>query len=231
MRVYVVAAVGMAMLALAGSASAGIVGLTNTNQIDLSGVTLGSDGVPVGGYALNLVGENDKTVCGVTFKPLGGPYTVPGASANGAAYHWSDSGFGISPVAGTDGDTMMSILNSFFYDNGANVTMAVTPGKTYTLQLFGSAAAWPDTSFDVDISATPGLDGDELFVAGGKNYLYTTTFTANASTVGVTLYYGSTGANNYPVMAAALLTEAVPEPATMSLMALGSLAALSRRRK
>ena len=218
---------GLVLLALAASAQASIVSFTDTGMLDLTGVTL-NNGAPVGGYAIDITDATyypASTIRGVTFSQLWVNATVPGVTSSGGNWNfWADA----APVTGTDAAAMRNFLMVGYFSN-MSLTFDVAQGQAYKLQMIGSVYGWPDTNFDVDISSTAGLDGDNLAVAGGGNYLYTQEFTTDANTVTIDITHGGSGFD-YPYVSGLLLTP-VPEPATMSLLAIGGLSALIRRRK
>jgi len=219
MKTLSVLVIGVAVL-MAMSAQASIVALTNTSQLDTSMAKDGS-GAPLGGYAMDLYSGANYTVNGLTFMPdaYGGFFTlgVVGGAVGSASW------YGAPTPAGTDGAALQAICDSFQY-GGLSYTFAVTAGQTYNLQWIGSNPG-AGGNFTLDFSSTPGVDEPSLTYAAG-NFLYTGTFTANAPTVTLAMNYGAGG---YPVVSGIVINP-VPEPATMSLLGLGSLALLRRRR-
>jgi len=226
MKVKALAAV-LVTLVMMVSAQASTVQLTNTNQLDLSGVVLNGLGVVQNGWALNMSSGNPNGVFvrGVRFQSAGYGYenTVSGmtvvAQPNGDC-DWGWMGLGAAAIGGTDGSNLKATLNGFFWDFTGRFD--VIAGQQYQLQMMGANPVGnpnPPSAIVID-----GVS-EAIVSTPGTNWLYTTTFTAS-STGKATIAFGAPYAE-----VGSFVLNSVPEPATMSLLALGGLSALIRRRK
>jgi len=221
----------LALLALTVSASATFVPFTDTAQLDTASIAKDAMGNPIGGYAVHLnSGNANLFVDGLHFQadqyyPAG--FTEVALTGFG---RWSENGVAVNAVTGPGADKMNMILNEYAW-GASTFRFDVVNGQQYKLQIINTGHAFlgGPQAFDVNVSATPGLDGDELTMPYWTNSLYTQTFTANANTVDISLGMGSSTGDPYPMTTALILTP-VPEPATMSLLALGGLALLRRRK-
>jgi len=212
----------LALVAVVAPASATLVPLTNVSQLDYSGITLNERLNPVGGYCLNLGSAFATSVRGMNFRPCTPDWGVEGVSLSGQLSN--PSYYPNITSIGPDGTTVWSEgwrLNVIIGNEyvGGTYTFAVTTGQKYRVQMLGVAYEGA-ANFDVNVAGAV----DNISAAAGDHpYLYTTTFTATGSTA--TIAVGDTG------MVGSIIMTPVPEPATMSLLALGGVSALIRRRK
>jgi len=214
----------LALVAIVAPASATLTTLTNVSQLDYSGITLNERGNPVGGYCLNLGSAFATSVRGMSFRNLApeSNCTVEGASVTGTKGNPSYYGsvYSVGPDATTvwsEGWKMNVIVGNEYF--GGTYTFDVTAGQQYRLQMMGVPVAGPAT-FDVNVAGAV----ENISLAGGSDvYLYTKTFTATGPTAAINV--GDTG------MVGSIILTPIPEPATMSLLALGGVSALIRRRK
>jgi len=232
-KAFVVAGMGLAMLAFAVSAQASFTQLTNTSQFDVTGIATNPNHTPVTGYALDLGSNAPNGVLfnGVLFRPCSKGYAsnmVDGVTTIANPYEdltWDMIGVGPrSTPAGTDGAALKTMMEDWNWVS--TFGFAVTQGQQYKLQIIGSAPAGNPNGGAFVIKA----DGIAEICAranDGTNWIYTTTFTASSNNVAIQM---GTAAGDVPEAGALLLTP-VPEPATMSLLAIGGLSALIRRRK
>jgi len=176
-----------------------------------------------------------------------------GVTANGVLFAPDPGGSAFMAATGTDYDTAslygggaigsMSfsethrLLDTVEYGPGTDNSVArldgLTPGQEYLVQVL----VVDDRSGNGNVTysfgyATPSGDATETYTLTGVDctssspHVISGTFTADESSQD--LHIRTSGAGNG--MAAAYQLRAVPEPATMSLLVLGGLAVLKRRR-
>ncbi len=238
----IVLATGMALSHVAPTQAAlisWIAGPTTTasvNDISLNGTlveagfwrssfTVGqSVAVTSGPEVINFVARpGNNTNIGVTFSS-GGVFGEPGQAPVFAAPGGFDANF----------DTVLSGFTNTADPLTVNV-LGLTIGRQYQIQMFSSDDRTCCTGRLMYLSdnVTPltgnmtsnFLESDSPFVIG--------TFTASATSQSIFAH----GVNNFPVVNAYVLRDitpsavVVPEPATMSLLALSGAAALRRRRR
>jgi len=231
-KAFVVAALGLAM---ATAAQASLVQLTDSSQFDVTGLATTPTHTLVSGYALNLSSANPNGVMfnGVLFQSTAYGYAdmIDGVHQISDPYNpatWIEMS-AVYPIGtratptGTDGAALRTLMEDWSWVQA--LSFAVTPGHEYKLQVIGSNPT--GNPHGGSEAASIGINGiaDPITRTAGQNWIYTTTFTASGPTARIDF-----GVGNYPSAGAMLLTE-VPEPATMSLLALGGLGALIRRRK
>jgi len=240
MKVKALAAV-LGALAMMISAQASLVTLTSADQLDYNDIQLNSMQVITNGYAVNFgSGAPDGVfVRGLRFQSAGAGYglagllpgltftaaEVPYADVTWSAQNAQQPNLGARPtIGGTDGANLRTMCEDF--DWVGHYHLAVTAGQEYRLQVFGSNPANNTNGPPALIS----IDGNAATVTpdSGTSWLYTTTFTA--SKANILLELGNLAAPYMCPEAGGMILTAVPEPATMSLIGLGSLALLRRRR-
>jgi len=221
MKASSLAVVALVLVAMATGAQASLATLTDTMQLDYNWTT-GYSG-PVNGYSMALNTGNEQTfIRGQVMRPIYPPfgYGVSGVTiASGAAV---DSPNGYATFTGPNsGDPGLyrSLANSYM---GGTYTFDVHGADTtaYLLQLAGYQAT------TANVTITFGNSSETVTLLGGQCYLYTTK-TAVTPGSQVTL----TASSDCAMGALWVTPTTIPEPATMSLLALGGLSAMIRRRK
>jgi len=204
-------------LAMVASAQASLVTLTDSSQIDMSNLTIGIHG-PVGGYSVNFASGNSSLYFqGLIMRP--GSYGVDGVQMpddyGPVAWSWRQTA--TPPVGGPEGDKLQYMCSEFFW--GGHMTLNVVAGQQYRLQIIGADPVGNPNPGPYTLT----IDGvaDTLAPTAGTDWLYTKTFTASSTTLPVVMSdYGTWGA---------MILNPIPEPATMSVLALGALGLLRRR--
>ena len=139
----------------------------------------------------------------------------------------------------------------FFLNGGraADFTVSVATmqdGWTYTLDLWaaGTGSSYENSRIYMtdqlqnSAQSVTALAGTTVVTSGGSNYSiwinFTTSYTATASDAGNSLYINLESYRDLTTATAGwddVVVTAVPEPATMSLLALGGVAMLRRKKK
>lgn len=114
-----------------------------------------------------------------------------------------------------------------------DLSLAVTPGQIYKLQILmvGNSGNHRPNNITIEGNTTF-IDLLPIAIADNlkKSYVVTETFTAADSSVQIQVAYTNFNTPNNFATVTSLTLEAVPEPASLSLLAVGA-AALLRRRK
>jgi len=145
--------------------------------------------------------------------------------------------YGPSSADDTLETLMQSVRWSGLYDD-VSIALSVQQGTSYKLQLLFSEQSGgrnPGTrDFDIRIEGQMAVDGISLngtiVEPPTEGRVYTYEFTAQDSTLNIGLTRGQSSFDPSSIIQA-LTLETVPEPATLSLLALGGLAIIRRRRK
>jgi hypothetical protein len=207
-------------------------------------------------YALNLGGPTlliqGQTFTGAT---AGGPPT--GVSVTGGLqYNYATTN--PSPFLGTDyganpsdGQNLDTMLSTTWYGTTMTVSLAVTVGQQYKLQLLlqepheayqhaplNSTHRIYDISVENSLGSlvlgvdefVPGVETNGAFAAGADfGLVYTYSFTASDTSYSFQLADSPSGIDGNAPLGALVLTQ-IPEPSTALLGGLGFLALLRRRR-
>ena len=226
---------GIALVASAETVHFGtLASFSGPDDLDLAGTFA---------YAVDFPGGGG-TVKGLAFTGE----TAPGVSitAERTADPWSPK-----PEYGADADSnaledvMLGIRYSLWQDpapNTISINLTVEDGQPYKLQLLWSENYWPNSGrrfFDVVVDGQLAIDeldvnavqGDPPGTASAprsspatKGAVYTHTLTASGTTLNITLSHGSTAGGDFNEIINGLTLEEVPEPASLILLAVGSLA-------
>jgi len=237
MRAFTAVVVGLAMMVMAASAQASLVTLTDTSALDTS--MANPDGTITGGFAIHFDSTADVSVKGLNFqndnRMSSGAYTFANANTGPGHLYGGNSGR-CAAVTGTDGAAMNTVLNDMVFSWAGgyqSYTFAnqFVVGQTYNVQFICTVpgAQWGDidVNFDIlDASLNANAHEANLVSNGVNGFIISETFTATSTDETFKL---STNAGYGE--AAGIVVNPVPEPATMSLLALGGLGALIRRRK
>ena len=234
----------LAFMAVVSPASASLVSFTDTTQLDNTGASApDAYAVRFGAYETDALTVNGITFHGWNFSPNpGSPWpdsTLPNNGIRATLVNQGGAnGFNDVNVhmTGPDAANMDTIIGNWRYF-GWDVTFnGLTPGQSYKYQMVGAdMGGWTGhgaANFSLSIvgnGTTLASDLDQKLGTG--NYLYTTTFVANTDTVTIQMR-NSSNLSWYAAASALSVTPcAAPEPATMTLLTLGGLGALIRRRK
>lgn len=198
-------------------------------------------GTLVGAFDTGFTGVPGATVNGVAFQPFAVPSDIANATTTvgNFALHFdfraaSNSAFGSTsaPFSGLS-SAYRTLLQSAAYDTSPDaITLTIsglTSGQTYNLELW---ANFPSSSFASPTTVTStnsvNLDPNTTNTIGGVGQYVIGSFTANpGGTEVVTLSAAATPLIN----AFQLRTSAVPEPASLGVLAAGTSSLMLRRRK
>jgi hypothetical protein len=210
-----------------------------------------TDGLALSGSYLYAV-DVGKTTPGNTvlqgyhFTPLSAaqPSGTPGAAILGNDFNWgtyeATHGHPFNYGGSADDLAMQSLMESVDYaaGNPANTAIgfSVTPGQSYALQLFipnddNNILEFSVLVEGVALQATP-FSTNNLDTGSNRDGTYlTTTFTlddsATSSNLDINVFQAAGSATLVTVGAATL--QAVPEPSSLGLLALGGVGLLGRR--
>ncbi len=213
----------LALVCLATPAPAAVITWGTVDGTDAI-VDISDNGTLVNAY--NAGGGGDKLVNGTTF-----------AAANSDPLGSAITGFLSGTVAGfTSADPIYTLISAVSYGGGAGVTTVplqnLEAGKQYEVQIFFADRRAASKMQDYGDGEGGGLGNSVRLQGGtdigdfmGQNVIGT--FTADSTTQSLTMdppVVGNSHINAYQV-------REVPEPATMSLLALGGIAMLRRRKK
>jgi len=164
-----------------------------------------------------------------------GTYTFGNANTGPGHIYGGNAGR-CAPTTGTDHAAMDTILNDMVFSWGGgfqSYTFAnkFVVGQDYQVQFIctvpGAGYGDENVNFDVlDASLNVNAHEANLVANGANGYIITETFTATSTDETFKL-----STNSGYGEAAGIVVNQVPEPATMSLLALGGLGALIRRKK
>lgn len=217
----------IAVLVMGGTANAAMVtwGLWSSDITDTTAIKVLS--TTVGG--VNLNGSNTTINNGtvdVSFVGIAkdGSGSVAGITVGNSDFGFQSTASNNSNVASTVGSpqTWATVLDRVIGGAGGQISLTgLTEGKSYYVEFFSSA---PDKNILTDSIITSGGVDSPAFgahVSGGTRYIIAT-FTADGPSQTFTV------SGTEPTYSA--LVVGVPEPATLSLLALGGLAVIRRRK-
>jgi hypothetical protein len=204
---------------LSDTAISGFLGQTfsQVNALDyangkLYAVENATSGSTIRGYALEIALDGSGNVTGATKGAFVGPYPDCGLDFHDSL--WYATSWGYTPTPKKQGSlvfTSPDIMNTAFTQVGTGNSAVSGIGMIDGLEFDDAGNLFGVSWYDADYSAT---------AVYGIN---TTTWTA-------TLLYDLSAQLPTSIISLDGLSEVVPEPATMSLLALGGLAIIRRRR-
>lgn len=152
---------------------------------------------------------------------------LSGWTTTGGGWYWFDASSSSSP----DGAATIFFGGSdtWLYQPGCTATFV--EGQQYALSFLASGSGTSvGTTFEVNLITGSGLHAEYVTLTGG--YVeYSLVFTATAADVGQTFQPGFLAKGGLIVGLDSVSLTAVPEPATMTLLAAGAVGILSRRRR
>ena len=178
-----------------------------------------------------------------TISPVGGGDVRGSTSGTRPVYDFTFTD-GTSPVSGTV-DNAIGLFNTQLDTVGAGVSLDVIlpAATTYAVYVWAGAYETDVATFAASVSGATDYVNTSLSHTGGApkaSALYTLTVTPDTAgdTLGLSLTLtddGSGGSSNVLIsgvaVAAVRQPDLIPEPATLSLLGLGALLALRRRRR
>ena len=188
-------------------------------------------------YALDFrnSGGSNITVADVTFNPVTASSAPAGVTINTYGVFSSNALIAFELGASTNDNNLETIATSMVEaSSGAgslNLTLAVTAGKTYQLQILTLANSGAPRPANYTINGVTTFVNHPT-VAGAAplphSWVVTDTFVAASSSLQIIVAYpGGPVNDSFPQ---GLTLEQLPEPASMGLMTLGGLALLARRK-
>lgn len=230
----------LAFVAGASLAQAAPIATLYTGGDPGDGLDLQNDGLGFA-YALDFrsSGGSNLTIGDATFNPVTASSAPAGVTVTTYGLGASDSyGFADSEFGGTTNDNNLESLAesamqaSNLAGTKLDLTLAVTAGKPYKLQLimFGNSGAARPASYTINgITTQITLASTPAASPLVSSYVVTETFVATSSASQVVIIHNFGGGNDS--FAQGLTLELLPEPASLSLVALGGMLMFARRKR